>query len=104
VLDLEVLWQLLDHQATLDVFAAGLPVRLPRGDLEGYRFIEMATRRSITLRVVHLRAFEGAGKSWVHFMRAIRAGDIMEPIHHSIRALRLCRSRRQQELERVKGK
>jgi len=70
---MDVLWQLLDHQATLDIFTAGLPVRLPRGKLEGYRFMEVATRRSITPRVVHLRAFEGAGKSWVDFMRAIRA-------------------------------
>jgi len=70
---MDVLWQLIDHQATLDILAAGLPVRLPRGKLEGYRFMEVATRRSITPRVVHLRAFEGAGKSWVDFIRALRA-------------------------------
>ncbi|KAK3324916.1 hypothetical protein B0H66DRAFT_599106 [Apodospora peruviana] len=70
---MDVLWQLIDHQATLDILAAGLPVRLPRSKLEGYRFIEVATRRSITPRVVYLRAFEGAGKSWVDLIRALRA-------------------------------
>ncbi|KAK0622345.1 hypothetical protein B0T14DRAFT_601131 [Immersiella caudata] len=47
--------------------------QIMEGKLEGYRFMEVATRRSITPRVVHLRAFEGAGKSWVDFIRAIRA-------------------------------
>jgi hypothetical protein len=84
---MEVLWQLIDHQATLDMFASGLPVRLPRGKLEGYRFMEVATRGTITPRVVHLRAFDGAGKSWVDLTRAIRAvtlfgegfGDLITP-------------------------
>ncbi|KAK3324906.1 hypothetical protein B0H66DRAFT_599096 [Apodospora peruviana] len=70
---MDVVCQLIDHQTTLDILAAGLPVRLPRGKLEGYRFMEVATRRSITPRVVHLREFEGAGKSWVDLIRALRA-------------------------------
>ncbi|GAB1315628.1 hypothetical protein MFIFM68171_05838 [Madurella fahalii] len=69
---MEVLWQLIDHQATLDLYASGVPIRLPRSKLEGYRFMEVASRRQVTPRVVHLRAFGGAGKSWVDFIRAIR--------------------------------
>lgn len=69
---MEVLWQLIDHQATLNLYASGAPIRLPRSKLEGYRFMEVASRRQVTPRVVHLRAFGGAGKSWVDFIRAIR--------------------------------
>jgi len=93
---MEALWQLIDHQATLDMFASGLPVRLPRGKLEGYRFMDVAARRAIVPRVVHLRAFDGAGKSWVDFTRAIRAvtlfgegfGDLIAP--HSAPATTTC--------------
>lgn len=69
---MEVLWQLIDHQATLDLYVSGMPIQLPRSKLEGYRFMDVATRRQVTPRVVHLRAFGGAGKSWVDFVRAIR--------------------------------
>jgi len=70
---MDVLWQLIDHQATLDVLTSAVPIRLPRSKLEGFRFMEVATRRAMTPRVVHLGAFDGAGKSWVDFVRAIRA-------------------------------
>ncbi|KAK0644616.1 hypothetical protein B0T16DRAFT_392934 [Cercophora newfieldiana] len=68
---MEVLWQLIDHQATLEIPA--VPIRLPRNKLEGYRFMEVATRRAMTPRVVYLDTFNGAGKSWVDFTRALRA-------------------------------
>jgi len=70
---MEALWQLIDHQATLDTGASGVPIRLPRSRLEGFRFMEVASRRQVTPRVVYLKAFGGAGKSWVDFVRAIRA-------------------------------
>jgi hypothetical protein len=70
---MDVLWQLIDHQATLEVLTSAIPVRLPRSKLEGFRFMDVATRRAMTPRVVYLRAFDGAGKSWVDFIRAIRA-------------------------------
>jgi hypothetical protein len=82
-----VLWQLIDHQATLDVLTSAVPIRLPRSKPEGYRFMDVATRRAVTPRAVYLRAFDGAGKSWVDFVRAIRAvtlfgenfGDLIQP-------------------------
>lgn len=84
---MDVLWQLIDHQATLDILTSAVPIRLPRSKLEGYRFMDVATRRAVTPRAVYLRAFDGAGKSWVDFVRAIRAvtlfgenfGDLIQP-------------------------
>ncbi|KAK5659549.1 hypothetical protein OQA88_751 [Cercophora sp. LCS_1] len=70
---MDVLWQLIDHQATLDVLTSSVQVRLPRNKLEGYCFMDVAARRAMTPRVVYLQAFNGAGKSWVDFVRAIRA-------------------------------
>jgi hypothetical protein len=70
---MDILWQLIDHQATLGVLTSEVPIRLPRSKLEGYRFMEVATRRAMTPRVTYLRAFGGAGKSWVDFIRTIRA-------------------------------
>lgn len=84
---MHMLEQLLDHQATLDSYSAGIPLKLtPRSKLEGYRFMDLAARRPLTLRVVSLGAFRGAGKSWVDFTRAIKAvtlfgegfGDLLE--------------------------
>ena len=70
---MEMLWQIIDHQATLEAFTSAVPVRLPRNKLEGYRFMEFATRRAMTPRVAYLQTFNGAGKSWVDFVRALRA-------------------------------
>lgn len=84
---MDVLWQLIDHQATLEGLTSAVSIRPPRSKLEGYRFMEVATRRAMTPRVVYLKAFNGAGKSWVDFIRAIRAvvlfgggfGDLISP-------------------------
>ncbi|KAK0637398.1 hypothetical protein B0T17DRAFT_108930 [Bombardia bombarda] len=83
-----VLEQLIDHQASLDTYSSGLPLKLtPRGKLEGYRFMDIAARRPLTPRVTHLKTFSGGGKSWVDFTRAIKAvtlfgegfGDLLAP-------------------------
>lgn len=80
--------QLIDHQANLDVYASGVPLRLtPRGKLEGYRFMDVATGRPLSPRVISLDVFSGAGKSWVDFTRSIKAvtlfgegfGELLEP-------------------------
>lgn len=80
--------QLIDHQASLDVYASGVPLRLtPRGKLEGYRFMGIATGRALSPRVISLDVFSGAGKSWVDFTRSIKAvtlfgegfGELLEP-------------------------
>lgn len=80
--------QLIDHQANLDVYASGVPLRLtPRGKLEGYRFMDVATGRALSPRVISLDVFSGAGKSWVDFTRSIKAvtllgegfGELLEP-------------------------
>ena len=80
--------QLIDHQANLDVYASGVPLRLtPRSKLEGYRFMDVATGRALSPRMVSLDAFSGAGKSWVDFTRSIKAvtlfgegfGELLEP-------------------------
>lgn len=72
-----VLEQTIDHQANVHSFAApGVPLKLtPRETLEGYRFMDIAARtaRALTPRMVKLTTYNGAGKSWVDFTRAIRA-------------------------------
>ncbi|KAM7187068.1 hypothetical protein V8F20_011136 [Naviculisporaceae sp. PSN 640] len=72
-----VLEQTIDHQANAHSFAApGVPLKLtPRETLEGYRFMDLAARtaRALTPRMVKLTTYNGAGKSWVDFTRAIRA-------------------------------
>lgn len=81
--------QLIDHQANVDVYASGVPLRLtPRGKLEGYRFMDVATGRALSPRVISLDVFSGAGKSWVDFTRSIKAvtlfgdgfGELLEPM------------------------
>jgi len=67
-----VLEQLMDYQANLH--ASGVPIKLtPRKNLEGYRFMDIAARRPLTPRIVRLSAYNGAGKSWVDFIRAVKA-------------------------------
>ncbi|KAK1834794.1 hypothetical protein QBC39DRAFT_342866 [Podospora conica] len=84
-----VLEQLVDNQANLDDYAPGVPLRLtPRGKLEGFRFMDVATGRAISPRVVSLDASSSAGKSWVDFTRSIKAvtlfgegfGELLEPM------------------------
>jgi len=84
-----VLEQLIDHQASLDVFSGGIPLKCtPRSNLEGFRFMDVAGRRAVSARVVQLEVFGGAGKSWVDFTRAIKAitlfgegfGELIKPV------------------------
>ncbi|GAB1319896.1 hypothetical protein MFIFM68171_10106 [Madurella fahalii] len=91
--------QLIDYQASLDPFLAGLPFKLrPRGKLEGYRFTDIAARRSVTPRVAHLGMSSGCGKSWVDFTRAIKAvtlfgegfGELISPVQGDTDAAKTC--------------
>ncbi|KAK5655878.1 hypothetical protein OQA88_5417 [Cercophora sp. LCS_1] len=94
---MEVLEQLLDYQASVDVISSaatsGLPMKLsPRSRLEGYRFMDIAARRPVTAKTTKLEIFNGAGKSWVDFVRALKAvtlfgegfGELIQPPDHDI--------------------
>ncbi|KAK0703026.1 hypothetical protein B0T26DRAFT_488346 [Lasiosphaeria miniovina] len=71
---MHTLEQLIDYQAISDSLSTGVPIKMrPRSRLEGYRFMDIAARKSITPRVVSLSVFTGAGKSWIDFTRAIKA-------------------------------
>ncbi|KAK1757796.1 hypothetical protein QBC47DRAFT_296752 [Echria macrotheca] len=73
---MNILEQLIDHQHSVGApgSSSGIPLKVsPRSRLEGYRFMDIATRRTIGARQTELQIFGGAGKSWVDFVRAIRA-------------------------------
>ncbi|GAB1313732.1 hypothetical protein MFIFM68171_03942 [Madurella fahalii] len=82
-----ILEQLFDHQASLERFSAGIPLKIiPRETLEGFHFMDIAARRAPAPRVVHLDTFSNFGKNWIDFIRAIKAvtlfgedfGELME--------------------------
>ncbi|KAH9234912.1 hypothetical protein K456DRAFT_1945843, partial [Colletotrichum gloeosporioides 23] len=81
-----VLEQLIAHQQT--VSSPGMPLTLaPRGQLEGYRFMDVATRKRPIPSVVDLRIYRQSGNSWIDFTRALGAvtlfgdefGDLIAP-------------------------
>ncbi|KAK0652381.1 hypothetical protein B0T16DRAFT_454752 [Cercophora newfieldiana] len=83
-----VLEELNDHQAGLDGFPGGIPLTLrTREKLEGFRFMDIATRRAATPRVIRLNTPRGMGRTWVDFTRSIKAmtlfgegfGELLEP-------------------------
>ncbi|KAK2036999.1 pfs domain-containing protein [Colletotrichum somersetense] len=64
--------QLLDFQAQINT--PGMPLHLaPRSQLEGYVFMEIATRQRPKPRFVSLRQSKYSGNSWVDFTRNIGA-------------------------------
>jgi hypothetical protein len=84
-----ILEQLIDNQSNPEP-TPGVPLKVvPRAKLEGYRFMDIATRRHPTARVVPLDVFDGAGKSWIDFTRTIKAvtlfgerfGELIAPIN-----------------------
>ncbi|KAK3361110.1 hypothetical protein B0T24DRAFT_642350 [Lasiosphaeria ovina] len=71
---MHTLEHLIDYQAISDSPSTGVPIKMrPRSRMEGYRFMDIAARKSLTPRVVSLSVYAGAGKSWVDFTRAIKA-------------------------------
>ncbi|KAK2046162.1 pfs domain-containing protein [Colletotrichum somersetense] len=64
--------QLLDFQAQVNT--PGMPLHLaPRSQLEGYVFMDIATRQRPKPRFVNLRQSKFSGNSWVDFTRTIGA-------------------------------
>ncbi|KAK2018623.1 pfs domain-containing protein [Colletotrichum eremochloae] len=64
--------QLLDFQAQINT--PGMPLHLaPRSQLEGYVFMDIATRQRPKPRFVSLRQSKFSGNSWVDFTRTIGA-------------------------------
>ncbi|KAK1570107.1 pfs domain-containing protein [Colletotrichum navitas] len=64
--------QLLDFQAQVNT--PGMPLHLaPRSQLEGYVFMDIATRQRPKPRFVNMRQSKFSGNSWVDFTRTIGA-------------------------------
>ena len=86
-----VLEELIGHQASVNEFPGGIALKLPREKLEGFRFMDIAARRAGTPRVVRLDALGSVGKTWMDFIRSIKAvtlfgegfGELMEPASNS---------------------